>query len=123
LRVRKDGWELKKRFSNEELFGKVKYEPVKFTDGKEFELIGEAKFEREHKFEDKKVGQLFTGCGGFKFGNIEAGPLKLWLESKFYYDSEKAMKLSVPFNIQIKDEFHVGMDIDTDFKKAQKADL
>jgi len=33
------------------------------------------------------------------------------------------MKLTVPFNIQIKDEFHLGMDIETDFKKAEKADL
>jgi len=36
LKVKKDNWELKKHFSNGEFWGKGKFSPVTFTDGKTF---------------------------------------------------------------------------------------
>jgi len=49
--------------------------------------------------------------------------MNLWLETNFFYNSKHEMKLRVPLNIQIKNEFHLGVDFKTDFKKAKKADL
>jgi hypothetical protein len=114
LKVHKDIYTWVANLKNNAFKFEVSAEPKDFNnDEKSLELKHESKY--------KPGEELYTAEQSIKFGSPTLGPLRLWLDLGFKWNSDKDQEIHNSLNVQIKDDYHVGYDIKHDTKKITDA--